>query len=83
MLAAKGKDSEFDYGAEEISKTFLFQGDSSTDGGRSFNQDRNHIFGQGYAYFITSHLGYKYPKRDYEFFNRGISGNKVSDMAAR
>jgi hypothetical protein len=22
-------------------------------------------------------------KRDYEFFNRGISGNKVSDMAAR
>ena len=83
MLVAENKSSEFDEGDDQLSKIFLFQGDSITDGGRSFNQDWNHVFGQGYAYLITSHLGYTYPKRDYKFFNRGISGNKVSDLAAR
>lgn len=69
--------------AERVSKTFLFQGDSITDGGRSYNKDWNHVFGQGYAYLITSRLNYDYPARDYRFFNRGISGNTVNDLAAR
>lgn len=83
ILAAKDKKT-VDTGEEApVSKTFLFQGDSITDGGRSFNKDWNHVFGQGYAYLIASRLGYDYPQRDYKFFNRGISGNKVSDLAAR
>jgi lysophospholipase L1-like esterase len=64
-------------------KTFLFQGDSITDGGRSFDKDWNHVFGQGYAYLIASRLNYEYPDRDYQFFNRGISGNTINDLATR
>jgi lysophospholipase L1-like esterase len=80
MLAAKDHKDEHN---APVSKTFLFQGDSITDGGRSYNQDWNHIFGQGYAYLITSRLNFDYPQRDYKFFNRGISGNKLSDLSAR
>src|ERR1700743_1528781 len=64
-------------------KTFLFQGDSITDGGRSFDTDWNHVYGQGYAYLITARINFDYPDRNYKFFNRGISGNTVNDMAAR
>jgi lysophospholipase L1-like esterase len=64
-------------------KTILFQGDSITDGGRSFDADWNHVFGQGYVYLIASRMGYEYPAREYSFLNRGISGNKVTDLAAR
>lgn len=64
-------------------KTFLFQGDSITDGGRSFDKDWNHVYGQGYAYLITARINFDYPSRDYQFFNRGISGNTVNDLAAR
>ncbi|WP_428329780.1 GDSL-type esterase/lipase family protein [Mucilaginibacter sp.] len=66
-----------------VSKTFLFQGDSITDGGRSNNMDWNHLFGQDYAYLIASRLNYEYPDRDYKFFNRGISGNTVNNLAER
>ena len=34
--------------------TVLFQGDSITDGGRSRNQDWNHIMEHGYAYLVSS-----------------------------
>lgn len=37
--------------------TILFQGDSITDGGRSRNEDLNHVLGHGYAYLISSRLG--------------------------
>lgn len=63
--------------------TFLFQGDSITDGGRSRNKDWNHVMGHGYAYIIASRLWFDYPKRGFHFFNRGISGNKVNDLAVR
>ena len=67
----------------EIPKTWLFQGDSITDGGRSNNQDWNHVYGQDYAYMITGRLNFDYPGNDYKIFNRGISGNTVNDLAAR
>src|ERR1700749_2705549 len=79
VLMAKSQQNDDD----TVSKTFLFQGDSITDGGRSYNKDWNHVFGQGYAYLITSRLNFDYPARDYQFFNRGISGNTVADLAAR
>ncbi|PSR52047.1 lysophospholipase [Adhaeribacter arboris] len=63
--------------------TFLFQGDSITDGNRTRNNDWNHVMGHGYAYIIASKLWYEYPAKKFRFFNRGISGNKVTDLAAR
>jgi len=83
ILSAENKKAGNSGNDAPNSKTFLFQGDSITDGGRSFNKDWNHVFGQGYAYLITSRLGYDCPGRNYKFFNRGISGNKISDLAAR
>ncbi|WP_423149656.1 SGNH/GDSL hydrolase family protein [Rubrolithibacter danxiaensis] len=62
---------------------FLFQGDSITDGNRSRNNDWNHVMGHGYAYLIASRLGYDFPVKNFHFFNRGISGNKVADLADR
>ncbi|MBC7888260.1 MAG: SGNH/GDSL hydrolase family protein [Ferruginibacter sp.] len=63
--------------------TFLFQGDSITDGNRTRNNDWNHVMGHGYQYIIASKLWYDFPKKGFHFFNRGISGNKVTDLAAR
>lgn len=58
--------------------------DSSTDGnrGRNYN-DLNHIMGHGYAFSIASRLGYDFPEKNLKFINRGISGNKVTDLANR
>lgn len=63
--------------------TFLFQGDSITDGNRSRNNDWNHVMGHGYQFIIASRLWYDFPKKGFHFFNRGISGNKVTDLADR
>lgn len=63
--------------------TFLFQGDSITDGGRGRNEDWNHVMGQDYAYLISSRLWYDFPKNGFHFFNRGISGNTIKDLTAR
>ena len=63
--------------------TFLFQGDSITDGNRSRNNDWNHVMGHGYAYLIASRLWYDLPHKKFNFYNRGISGNKVTDLAER
>ncbi|AYL96596.1 SGNH/GDSL hydrolase family protein [Mucilaginibacter celer] len=68
---------------EEKGKIILFQGDSITDGGRSFDKDWNHVYGQGYAYLVTARTNFDYPERDYQFYNRGISGNTVNDLANR
>ncbi|MGV8093947.1 MAG: hypothetical protein AB2L24_18960 [Mangrovibacterium sp.] len=62
---------------------FLFQGDSITDGSRGRNTDPNHIMGHGYAFSIASRLGADFPEKKLVFYNRGISGNKVTDLAAR
>jgi lysophospholipase L1-like esterase len=63
--------------------TFLFQGDSITDGNRTRNNDWNHVMGHGYQFIIASKLWYELPKKALHFFNRGVSGNKVTDLAAR
>ncbi len=61
----------------------LFQGDSITDGNRGRGTDPNHILGHGYAFIIAARYGGHYPERGLSFINRGISGNKVTDLAAR
>ncbi len=61
----------------------LFQGDSITDGNRGRNEDPNHIMGHGYAFSIASRVGADYPEKAYHFYNRGISGNNVTNLADR
>jgi len=61
----------------------LFQGDSITDGGRGRNNDQNHVLGHSYAFLVAAKYGAAYPERKLEFFNRGISGNKVPDLLNR
>lgn len=63
--------------------TILFQGDSITHGNRTLDNDWNHVMGHGYAYLIASRLWYDYPEKDLMFYNRGVSGDKVSDLVKR
>ena len=63
-----------------MKKTILFQGDSITDANR--NKEKPVSLGVGYAGKVASHLG-AYEPYQYEFINRGISGNRVVDLYAR
>lgn len=62
---------------------FLFQGDSITDGNRGRDQDPNHIHGHSYAYIIGAKLGNEQAEQRPVFYNRGVSGNRISDLYAR
>jgi lysophospholipase L1-like esterase len=72
---------EHEKGGEHYS--FLFQGDSITDGNRSRNMDWNHVLGHGYAYLIAADLLYRFPVKSFQFFNRGVSGNQITDLTQR
>jgi len=61
----------------------LFQGDSITDMNRGRNGDPNHLLGHSYAFIIGAEIGAHYPEQKLNFLNRGISGNSVTDLAAR
>ncbi len=73
----------------------LFIGDSITDGnwGNSCGTakpssertlwDMNHIYGSGYMYLCAAHYQGGCPEKEYEFFNRGISGNTLEDLEKR
>jgi lysophospholipase L1-like esterase len=63
--------------------TILFQGDSITDGNRGRNEDPNHIMGHGYAFSIASRVGADFPTAGYKFYNRGTSGNTITDLKNR
>ena len=64
----------------------LFQGDSITDAGR--NRERQAMndaaaLGRGYPALIAAYLLSHRPQDSLRIHNRGISGNKVPDLAAR
>lgn len=61
-------------------KTILFQGDSITDAIRQ--RENDNYTGSGYATMVAGQLGMDFPNT-YRFFNRGISGNRISDLYAR
>ena len=61
-------------------KTFLLQGDSITDAGRSRENDAAR--GYGYPTLVAARLTYDYPGQ-FNVINRGISGNRVVDLYAR
>ncbi len=64
-------------------ETILFQGDSITDGNRGRTADPNHILGHGYVFIIAAKYGAQFADRDLTFVNKGISGNRVADLADR
>lgn len=68
-----------------MSKRIVFQGDSITDAGRCYDQDvpPNEGLGQGYPVYVAASLLAYEPEKNYEFFNRGISGNRIVDLYAR
>ena len=61
-------------------KVILFQGDSITDAGR--HKDDTFSLGAGYPNLVTAQLSADHPYT-YQFYNRGISGNRVVDLYAR
>ncbi len=64
----------------------LFQGDSITDAGRSRkNTGPNNPagLGHGYPFLLGGALLADHAKLQLQVYNRGISGNKVPDLAAR
>lgn len=80
-------------GSKAIKKTYLekdnvvlFQGDSITDAGRnkednSFNNTK--VLGSGYAMLSAAALLEKYASLNLKIYNKGISGNKVFQLADR
>ncbi len=66
--------------------TVLFQGDSITDAGREKEKqepNNSRSFGSGYAFLAASTLLSDLPEKRLVLYNRGISGNKVYQLADR
>jgi lysophospholipase L1-like esterase len=65
----------------------LFQGDSITDAGRDRNRENNandaRALGSGYAFLTGAALLADYSEAKLTIYNRGISGNKVFQLADR
>lgn len=64
----------------------LFQGDSITDAGRKKDSDAFNnasALGGGYAMIAASGLLFNYADKDLKIYNKGISGNKVYQLAER
>lgn len=64
----------------------LFQGDSITDAGRnreSTDFNTTGMLGSGYAMIAAADILYRKPDFDLKFYNKGISGNKVYQLAER
>jgi lysophospholipase L1-like esterase len=70
----------------EPGQTILFQGDSITDAGRKKDDplvNSQPALGNGYAWLAASQLLVDRPNDGLKIFNRGISGNKVYQLAER
>lgn len=66
--------------------TFLFQGDSITDSSRNkenMNPNNPSALGSGYAMIAGSEMLFKHPEKNLKIYNKGISGNKVYQLAER
>ncbi|MDB5192864.1 MAG: hydrolase family protein [Segetibacter sp.] len=64
----------------------LFQGDSITDSGRrkeELNPNVASAFGNGYALIAASELLHRGADKNLKVYNKGISGNKVYQLAER
>lgn len=63
-------------------KTFLFQGDSITDANRDDENEDCFGLGCGYAFLLAADF-LKNKKDEFRFFNRGKSGDRITDVYAR
>ena len=66
--------------------TILLQGDSITDAGRdrgAYYVNNGRGMGDGYVYQIVAEILGAHPEKGFRFYNRGISGNKVYQLAER
>jgi len=61
-------------------QTYLFQGDSITDAGR---RAAAAPFGTGYAKLFIDLVTADYPEREIAWINKGIGGNRVTDLCDR
>lgn len=64
----------------------LFQGDSITDAGRSrLASSANSLEGMGFGYprLVMDQLLTRFPDKDLQFHNRGVSGDRLQDLAGR
>lgn len=61
--------------------TVLFQGDSITDCG-PYYKDGNNMW-HGYAMIAAALFSALHPEKNINFINRGVSGNRTKDLAAR
>jgi len=74
------------YSLFKSGNTILFQGDSITDSGREKERqlpNNSMSFGYGYAFLAASKLLNSLADRNLTIYNRGISGNKVFQLAER
>ena len=70
----------------EKDDVILFQGDSITDAGRNREEksaNNSRALGTGYAFMAASNLLHDHPDKNLQVYNRGISGNKVYQLAER
>jgi len=70
----------------EAGDTILLQGDSITDAGRDKKKtepNTSGALGSGYALFVSGQLLLQNPAKDLKIYNKGISGNKVYQLAER
>ncbi|MCM3782626.1 SGNH/GDSL hydrolase family protein [Neobacillus mesonae] len=65
----------------EDQATVLFIGDSITDCGRNYENIND--LGRGYAMMVAAELNLRYPEKQIKFINRGINGNRVTDLEQR
>ncbi|MDD4757040.1 MAG: hypothetical protein PHG29_13255, partial [Prolixibacteraceae bacterium] len=74
------------YSVFQTGNTVLFQGDSITDAGREKEKqlsNNSRSFGYGYAFLAASKLLNSLADKKLTIYNRGISGNKVNQLADR
>lgn len=70
----------------EKNNVILFQGDSITDAGRKRDDNsynNSNVLGSGYPMLAGAALLERYPSLDLKVYNKGISGNKVYQLAER
>ena len=70
----------------KTSHVILFQGDSITDAGRNKETKDPNVqngLGSGYAFLAAADLLNKFAAKSLKIYNKGISGNKVYQLAAR
>lgn len=69
-----------------MSKVIVFQGDSITDAncGKNYTElSANDGLGSGYPFLTMTALRLTEPEKDWQVYNRGVSGHRIVDLYAR